>query len=61
MDSININNCYDRQLFVKRIDMTEKDKKLRNKIGKKAYREKWEKEMNEFLAKLRKKNGTTEY
>ena len=41
--------------------MTEKDKKLRNKIGKKAYREKWEKEMNEFLAKLRKKNGQTEY
>ena len=47
MDSININNCYDRQLFVKRINMTE--------------REKWEKEMNEFLAKLRKKNGQTQY
>ena len=47
MDSININNSDDRQLFIKRINMTE--------------REKWIKEMDEFLAKLRKKNGQTQY
>ena len=47
MDSININNSDDCQLFIKRIIMTE--------------REKWLKEMDEFLAELRKKNGQTKY
>ena len=48
MDNTNINNNYDRKLSIKRRSMTEKEREI-------AF-----KEMDEFLAKLRKKNGTTE-
>ena len=47
MDSANINNNNDRQLFTKRRIMTEREKAF--------------KEMDKFLAKLKKKNGTTNY
>ncbi len=41
--------------------MSDKEKELQTKIGKKAYLELWKKEMDEFLEGLRKKNGTTDY
>ena len=49
VDNTNINNNYDRKLSIKRRSMTEKEREI-------AF-----KEMDEFLAKLRKKNGTTKY
>ena len=47
MDNISVNNNYDRKLSTKRRSMTEREIAL--------------KELDRFLAKLRKKNGTTEY
>ena len=47
MGNISINNNYDRKLSIKRRNMTEREIAL--------------KELDKFLAKLRKKNGTTEY
>ena len=47
VDNTNINNNYDRKLSIKRRIMTEREIAL--------------KELDEFLAKLREKNGTTNY
>ena len=47
MGNISINNNYDRKLSIKRRNMTEREIAL--------------KELDKFLAKLRKKNGQTEY
>ena len=47
MDNTNINNNYDRKLSIKRRTMTEREIAL--------------KELDEFLAKLREKNGQTNY
>ena len=49
MGNISINNNYDRKLSIKRRSMTEKEREIALK------------ELDKFLAKLRKKNGTTEY
>ena len=47
VDNTNINNNYDRKLSIKRRIMTEREIAI--------------KEMDKFLAKLKKKNGTTNY
>ena len=47
MDNTNINNNNGRKLSIKRRTMTEREKAF--------------KEMDKFLAKLRKKNGQTKY
>ena len=51
MDNTNINNNYDRKLSIKRRTMTEKEKEREIAL----------KELDEFLAKLREKNGQTNY